>query len=329
MTNSPSPFEPGYVPPEGSKLPPPPEPARLKRSQTTTSPARARAGYTGPGAGRPNPGTSHPNPATRLPNQPEPAPARSGKATAIILTAALSIGAGFGLGYVYSQSSDSTNPSAKTTPSPTESPGVHALTDAEREELVRLRAEEAQREAEANGPAMNWGGSSNIQIAVNEDGRILFGDQGAESTRVEVGDLFGSGGWAVRVAESPRDATDEITVFQGRDPQAGGNTEPDYEYRMIELTITRLAAEPATPGEMIDLFAINEDFMIHTFGCDPIPDSLFNLPEMQQGEEASVNACLEVPEGEPARWQFRFNNSEHFHVLEEGFTELDFVPAPE
>lgn len=307
----PSPFEPGYVPPKGAKLPPP-------------LPAEAwqpRAEQPGPAWDAGELRARDPRPEILIevegggdePPEVEPARSRRLSAGAIALIAGLALviglGGGFGLGYFAgaekspqagSGTSNVQRPAPAATPDRVdiEPPAPEIVLDPESIELSEAaeRAEKRAREREARTEVLQQ------KLRDAEDPTILLLPNAEETFEVAWGAPITVDDWLVRAAQ-PRDAADEILEFSSDNaPPPDG-----YAYEIVELKVEYIGPTFAELGSTLTFVYVSDDGVVTFDTCGRVPYDVGDVRFVVLDEMVVANACLPVPTGTPGIWYMSFD----------------------
>ncbi len=97
--------------------------------------------------------------------------------------------------------------------------------------------------------------------------------------------------WDIRVDEVDVDATDEVLAF------ADINPKPELGYQYVLVTIEGVyrgdsIAQPVFEWGLID--RRNREYQPWVPGCGVIPNSIYDIVEIEAGERFSANVCMPV-----------------------------------
>lgn len=105
------------------------------------------------------------------------------------------------------------------------------------------------------------------------------------------------GPFEVTVREVIADATDEILdeISFGEEPERGN------QYFMVRVEVVYLGEEPASASLDLSFRAVgatNVGYSVYQNSCGIIPDQVFDVPELEEGDAAEFNVCWQVARGD-------------------------------
>jgi|SRR5690625_2034298 len=286
MSSGPSPFEPGYEPPPGARLSPPP----TWTASSEVAPERA------PGDG--------PEPSEEYGPPPEDpiAPPKRGALTAVF-TLLIGLVIGFGAGFFSAYDSES-----KTTQTPSLSPSVEPSEEPEPQpDPDEIGSDSPEPRAV---PPLDPRFRQGLEF-YHSDNEMRFGHNKRGSTPIMWNTTFFTDEWAI-TPQAPRDVTEEILELSSSNVEPA----PGNRYYFVELEIARNGEDFAAPGAAIDVAHIT-DRSVTFESCGSYPNRLTNAHPMHFGDIATVNICMSLPQDDVGRWQFQIDQQTYFHAMQQ------------
>lgn len=112
-----------------------------------------------------------------------------------------------------------------------------------------------------------------------------------EDRPVPLGESVDVGDWRIGVSEAVLDATELVLdTVDFNEPPADGN-----QYLLVELTGIFQGTGPALPVFEWKLVSPDETFVPEGLECGVIPNSIYDLDELGNGEDFTGSICFEVP----------------------------------
>lgn len=113
----------------------------------------------------------------------------------------------------------------------------------------------------------------------------------SETQAVPVGEAVDVGEWRIGISSSILDATQQVlSVVDFNVPPAPGN-----QYLLIELTGIYQGTDFAQPVFAWKLVSPNMEFVPNGPECGIIPNSIYDLVELGNGDEFTAAICFEIP----------------------------------
>lgn len=309
--SGPSPFEPGYVPPAGAKLPPPLDPNHFGEPSPVSTNWTDGSAFDFLHQPAPHPQQDGPEHAEPLEPEPKNSPASASRVVlAAVVALSVGVGVGFGLGYSFAGAPETANTKVTPTRTPDPEPDPELRHPVLPEPDYDQALEETRAAQEkAEGRSEFDLDRRDLTMSISEDGEMLFGPNGVPSVEMAWGEIFDANNWSIRAYE-PIDVTHEIVTSDG----ASSYPEPGFTNQLVQLTAIPLNDQAGPPEQALTArFISSDNLQVSARPCANVPNTINYSGEVVPDEPIEITVCLAIPENATGRWQFELAGSFWFH----------------